>query len=825
MPDAMEHSKAQVFDLFKKFDEGGHGTMQRTKLTKLLINLDPSVDAGDLNALLDTVDTRSDGRIPYEQFLGLVLELDTVNVQQLEIVYTLTDESALMATYSLLPILKAFTGRCGVQIRSPDISLSSRIMSAFPEMLSISKQVPDSLAGLGTLLSSGVANIIKLPNISASVPQLKNAISELQAHGLDVPCYPEVPVNAAEQEIQQRYKKILGSAVNPVLRQGNSDRRVAPPAKEHVKKDPHFMGAWSATSGTHVSSMNRGDFFGSEKTIVSEKAGRVTIELKTHDGQSISLKKDIAIQDGEILDASCMSKEQLREFYEQQLQDAQKKQVVCSLHLKASMMKVSDPIIFGHMVSVFFKELFDKHIDTFRCLGVNPNHGLSDLCKKIATLPQQESAQILADISEIYLKRPEIAMVDAQKGTTNLHVPSDVIIDASMPAMIRYSGKVYAPDGSMKDTKAIIPDRCYAGIFQETIDFCKAHGAFDPTSMGSVSNIGLMAQSAEEYGSHDKTFEITRSGIVRVVDDNGAELMQHSVEEGDIWRMCQTKDQPVRNWVKLAVEGARSSGTPAIFWLDRERPHEAALLKKVKMYLSEHNTDGLDIQIAPPHEACRLSLQRAKGGEDTISVTGNVLRDYLTDLFPILELGTSAKMLSIVPMLSGGCMYETGAGGTAPKLFRQLLDEGHLHWDSLGEFMAIATSLEALGVHEVRAKVMSSTLNSAIGRLLERGRGPSRCTRELDTRGSHFYLTLYWAEALSSQVDSPQLRDTFRPIAEQLSSKRSIIVEQIASVEGTPANVGGYYHPDPVKCNQVMSPSLVFSGIIQELANQTNDAI
>jgi isocitrate dehydrogenase len=707
-------------------------------------------------------------------------------------------------------------------VETRDISLAGRIIANFPENLTEAQRLGDALAELGELAKTPEANIIKLPNISASIPQLTAAIAELQAKGYAIPDYPASPGNAAEEAIKARYAKVLGSAVNPVLREGNSDRRVAATVKDYARKHPHSMGAWSADSKSHVASMTGGDFYGSEKSAVIGKAGTVKIELVGDDGQTRVLKEKTPVLEGEVIDASVMSVGPLREFFAKAIQAAKDEGVLLSLHLKATMMKVSDPIIFGHAVSVYYKDVFEKYADTFKQLGVNPNNGLGDLYAKIADLPDDQRQAIEADIQATYQTRPELAMVNSDKGITNLHVPSDVIVDASMPAAIRSSGKMWGPDGKLHDMMAMIPDRNYAGVYQAAIDFCKQHGAFDPTTMGSVSNVGLMAQKAEEYGSHDKTFEIPAAGTVRVTNDAGNLLLEHKVEAGDIWRMCQAKDLPIRDWVGLAVTRARLTGQPAIFWLDAKRAHDANLIKKVETYLKDHDTSGLEIKILPPTEAAKLSLERMKAGQDTISVTGNVLRDYLTDLFPILELGTSAKMLSIVPLLAGGGLYETGAGGSAPKHVQQLLEENHLRWDSLGEFLALAVSLEdfARKHDNAGAKVIAAALDKANGVFLNNNKSPSRKVNELDTRGSHFYLGLYWAQALAEQDDDAELKALFTPVAQALSENEAKIVAELNSVQGKPADMGGYYRPDKAKTAQLMRPSASLNAIIDGLAGR-----
>ncbi|MCH7728958.1 MAG: NADP-dependent isocitrate dehydrogenase [Planctomycetes bacterium] len=736
-----------------------------------------------------------------------------------KIVYTQTDEAPALATRSLLPIIRAFTKSSGIEIETKDISLAGRVIASFPENLSESQKQDDALAELGELAKTPQANIVKLPNISASIPQLTAVIKELQGHGYDIPDFPEDPETDAEKELRARYAKVLGSAVNPVLREGNSDRRVAGPVKEYARKNPHSMGAWSADSKTHVAHMSDGDFFGSEQSHVMTETGAVRIELVDKHGNTTVLKERVALQADEVIDAAVMSKKALREFLAREINDAKDQGVLLSLHLKATMMKVSDPIIFGHAVSVFFKDVFDKHAAVFEELGVEPNNGLGDLYAKISKLSDDQQAAIKADIAAVYEDRPRLAMVNSDKGITNLHVPSDVIIDASMPAAIRTSGQMWGPDGELHDTKAIIPDRCYADVYQEVINFCKEHGAFDVRSMGSVSNVGLMAQKAEEYGSHDKTFEIAQDGTVHVVDQNGQTLLQHGVETGDIWRMCQTNDIAIRDWVKLAVSRARVTGTTAIFWLDENRAHDAVLIETVNRYLTEHDTQELDILIKSPVEASRLTCQRLRDGKDTISVTGNVLRDYLTDLFPILELGTSAKMLSVVPLLAGGGLYETGAGGSAPKHVQQFLEEGHLRWDSLGEFLALAVSLEELGekAGDRNVLVLAETLNQAIGQYLANNKSPSRVVNELDNRGSHFYLALYWAQALALQTTSQELHEQFSDFAGQLADNEATIIGELNAAQGRAMDLGGYYLPDTDKADKAMRPSATFNAALNDL--------
>ncbi len=736
-----------------------------------------------------------------------------------KIIYTAVDEAPALATYSLLPIIKAFTGAAGIAVETRDISLSGRIIANFPENLAGSQRIPDELAELGELAKTPEANIIKLPNISASVPQLKAAIKELQSQGYKVPDYPEDPKNDAEKEIKARYGKVLGSAVNPVLREGNSDRRAAASVKNYARKNPHKMGAWSADSKTHVANMSGGDFYGNEKSVIVNEAGNVRIEFAGVDGKATVLKEKTALKAGEVIDSTVMSRRALRQFLEEQMDDAKKKGVLFSLHLKGTMMKVSDPIMFGHAVTVFFKDVFEKHMAVIKEIGVDPNNGLSDLYAKIAKLPEAQRAQIEADIKACYKMRPELAMVNSEKGITNLNVPSDVIIDASMPAMIRESGKMWGPDGKLHDTKAVIPDRCYAGVYQVVIEDCKKHGAYDPRTMGSVPNVGLMAQKAEEYGSHDKTFKAPGNGTVRVVDASGKALLEQRVEEGDIFRMCQTKDAPIQDWVKLAVFRARATGAPALFWLDRNRAHDAQIIEKVNRYLKDHDTKGLDIKIMSPVEATRYSLERIRAGKDTISVTGNVLRDYLTDLFPILELGTSAKMLSIVPLMNGGGLFETGAGGSAPKHVQQFLEEGYLRWDSLGEYLALAVSLEHLAntFKNKKAQVLADTLDQANGKMLDNNKSPARKVGELDNRGSHFYLALYWAQALAGQTGDKELQARFSRAAKQLADNEAKILGELTGAQGKPQDLGGYYYPDREKTSKAMRPSATLNAIVDAI--------
>ena len=738
--------------------------------------------------------------------------------QKPTILYTKTDEAPLLATYSLLPILRAFTAPAGIDVELPDISLAGRILANFPEALREDQRMQDALAELGRLARTPEANIIKLPNISASVPQLKAAVVELQSKGFAVPDYPEEPKTEEEQAIAQRYGKVKGSAVNPVLREGNSDRRAPQAVKEYARANPHPMGAWSSASKTHVSTMDQGDFFHNEKSITLPAATTVRIEHVAKDGKATILKDGLPLLEGEIFDGTFLSKRALLGFLREQVKDAQALGVLFSLHLKATMMKVSDPIIFGHAVRVFFADVFEKHVATFNELGANPNDGFADIVERIEGLPTAKRDEIEADIKAAYEHGPALAMVNSDKGITNLHVPSDVIIDASMPAMIRTSGQMWNAAGDQQDTKAVIPDSSYAAVYQEVIDFCKKHGAFDPTTMGSVSNVGLMAQKAEEYGSHDKTFEVPAEGVVRVIDAGGKVLMEHTVGAGDIWRACQTKDAPVRDWVGLAVRRARATGVPAIFWLDQARAHDAQIIAKVNAYLPKHDSKGLDIRIMAPAEATRFSLERMKEGEDTISVTGNVLRDYLTDLFPILEVGTSAKMLSIVPLMNGGGLFETGAGGSAPKHVQQFEKENHLRWDSLGEFLALAASLDFLAERhdDPKVKILAETLDAAATKYLLENKSPSRKVNELDNRGSHFYLALYWAQSLAESGDA-ELRGYFSPIANALEDNEAKIVSELIEVQGKPMDVGGYYLPDDALASKAMRPSATLNAIIDAL--------
>ncbi|OEY66182.1 NADP-dependent isocitrate dehydrogenase [Marinobacter sp. X15-166B] len=745
-----------------------------------------------------------------------------MTVSKSKIIYTLTDEAPALATRSLLPILETYAKPAGIEFETSDISLAARILAQFPDRLNEDQRVPDALTELGEYTKDPNANIIKLPNISASIPQLRAAIKELQSQGYDLPEYLEDPESDEEKDAHARYSKVLGSAVNPVLREGNSDRRAPAAVKAFARKYPHSMGEWSPASRTHVAHMRGGDFYSNEQSVTIDKATNARIVFENAKGEQTVLKSDLPLQEGEVLDGMFMSCKALRAFFERELEDCQNTGVMFSLHVKATMMKISHPIVFGHAVKIFYKDLFDKYGDLFEEIGVNPNNGLSSVMEKIKSLPESKQEQIQEDLHAIYEHRPEIAMVDSVKGITNLHVPSDVIVDASMPAMIRNSGKMWARDGKLKDTKAVMPESTYATIYQEVINFCKTHGAFDPTTMGTVPNVGLMAQKAEEYGSHDKTFEIAEDGIVRIVDADGKVLTEHKVEQGDIWRACQTKDLPIRDWVKLAVNRARATGMPAVFWLDDERPHDAELIKKVNTYLKDHDTDGLDIRQMSPVRAIRWTMERLIRGLDTISVTGNVLRDYLTDLFPILELGTSAKMLSIVPLLNGGGLYETGAGGSAPKHVQQLVQENHLRWDSLGEFLAVAVSLDELGAKESnqRARLLGQTLDQATERLLENNQSPSRNTGELDNRGSHFHLARYWAEALAQQDDDQELKAFFAKLSKQLEEHKDVILEEMTVIQGHPADIGGYYHPPADKVAAVMQPSATLNKLLEEARNQ-----
>ncbi|MGR3811148.1 NADP-dependent isocitrate dehydrogenase [Jiulongibacter sp. NS-SX5] len=736
-----------------------------------------------------------------------------------KIIYTKTDEAPALATYSLLPFIEAFTAKAGIEVETRDISLAGRIIANFPDFLNEDQKIGDALAELGELAKTPEANIIKLPNISASIPQLKAAIKELQAQGYALPDYPDEPKDDAQKDIKSRYDKIKGSAVNPVLREGNSDRRAPKAVKNYAKANPHSMGAWSKDSKTHVATMGMNDFASNEKSVTVTEATDVRIEHVDTNGNVTVLKESTPLQAGEIIDATKMSKGALVSFLEEEIADAKEQGVLFSLHMKATMMKVSDPIIFGHAVRAYFKDLFEKHGATFAKLGVDVNNGFGNLISKLDELSAEEKAEIEADIQKCYENGPDLAMVNSDKGITNLHVPSDVIIDASMPAMIRTSGQMWDKDGKTQDTKAVIPDSSYAAVYQETIDFCIENGAFDPTTMGSVSNVGLMAQKAEEYGSHDKTFEVAAAGTVRVVNSKGETILEHEVEEGDIWRACQVKDAPIRDWVKLAVNRAKATGTPAVFWLDANRAHDANLIEKVQQYLPEHDTDGLEIHILSPQAATRFSLERIIEGKDTISVTGNVLRDYLTDLFPILELGTSAKMLSIVPLMNGGGLFETGAGGSAPKHVQQFTEENHLRWDSLGEFLALAVSLEHLSEKEnnPKAKVLADALDEATEKLLTTGKSPSRKVNELDNRGSHFYLAMYWAQALAAQNDDAELKAAFEGIAGEMATNEAKIVNELNEVQGKAVDIKGYYQPNDDLASAAMRPSVTLNGILAKL--------
>ncbi|WP_295968944.1 NADP-dependent isocitrate dehydrogenase [uncultured Xanthomonas sp.] len=736
-----------------------------------------------------------------------------------KILYTLTDEAPYLATQSLLPIVAAFAGTAGIAVETRDISLAGRLISQFPEYLREDQRIADDLAELGQLATTPEANIIKLPNISASVPQLKAAIKELQQQGYALPDYVDEPKDEKEKEAKARYDKVKGSAVNPVLREGNSDRRAPASVKNYARKHPHRMGAWSAESKSHVAHMDAGDFYGSERSALIEQAGSVRIELVGKDGAVTVLKEKTAVQAGELIDAAVMSKRALAAFVQAQIADAKQQGVLFSLHLKATMMKVSDPIMFGVVVEAFYRDVLDKHAATLKQVGFDANNGIGDLYARIASLPEAQRAPIEADLQALYAQRPALAMVNSDKGITNLHVPSDVIVDASMPAMIRDSGKMWNAEGKLQDTKAVIPDRCYAGVYQAVIEDCKLHGAFDPATMGSVPNVGLMAQKAEEYGSHDKTFQIPVDGSVRVTDAGGTVLLEHAVEAGDIWRMCQTKDAPIQDWVKLAVERARLSATPAVFWLDPQRAHDALMIQKVERYLQDHDLNGLDIRILPPVEATAFSLQRIRKGEDTISVTGNVLRDYLTDLFPIMELGTSAKMLSIVPLMAGGGLFETGAGGSAPKHVQQFVEENYLRWDSLGEFLALAASLEHLGQrhHNAAIGVLARTLDQANGQFLDNDKSPSRKVGGLDNRGSHFYLAMYWAQALAAQDEDAALKARFAPLAKQLTEQEATIVAELNGVQGQPVDIQGYYRPNLELIGKAMRPSKTLNDALATL--------
>jgi isocitrate dehydrogenase len=740
-----------------------------------------------------------------------------MSAEQPTIIYTLTDEAPLLATYAFLPVVRAFADAAGIDVKTSDISVAARILAEFSDCLTEEQRVPDNLAELGELTQLPETNIIKLPNISASVPQLLAAIKELKAKGYDIPDYPGEPKTDEEKAIKERYAKVLGSAVNPVLREGNSDRRAPKAVKEYARKHPHSMAEWSQASRTHVATMKHGDFYHGEKTMTLDRARKVKMVLETKRGETIALKPEVSLDEGDVIDSMFMSKKALCDFYEEQMEDAYKTGVMFSLHVKATMMKVSHPIVFGHAVKIFYKDAFAKHQKLFDELGVNVNNGMSDLYSKIESLPSFQREQIIQDIHDCHEHRPELAMVDSAKGISNFHSPSDVIVDASMPAMMRLGGKMYGADGRTKDTKAVNPESTFSRIYQEIINFCKTHGQFDPTTMGTVPNVGLMAQQAEEYGSHDKTFEIPEDGVANIVDiDTGEVLLTQNVEAGDIWRMPVVKDAPIRDWVKLAVTRARDSGMPVVFWLDQERPHENELRKKVRTYLADHDTEGLDIDIMSQERAMRHTIERAMRGQDTIAATGNILRDYLTDLFPILELGTSAKMLSIVPLMAGGGLYETGAGGSAPKHVSQLVEENHLRWDSLGEFLALAVSLEDVGTKfgNEQAKILARTLDSATGKLLENNKNPSRKTGELDNRGSQFYLGMYWAQALAEQNDDKELAEHFAPLAKTLAANEDAIVAELNEAQGNSVDIGGYYYPDREKTTAVMRPSKTFNAAL-----------
>ena len=736
-----------------------------------------------------------------------------------KIIYTITDEAPALATHSLLPIIQAYTASSGIDVETRDISLAGRILANFPKYLTKEQRIDDALSELGDLAKTPEANIIKLPNISASIPQLQAAIKELQAKGFALPDYPEEPQNEAEQSIKLTYAKILGSAVNPVLREGNSDRRAPGSVKQYARTNPHSMGKWSSETKSHVAHMESGDFYGSEKSTTINGATNVKIEFVAESGDVKVLKEHLPLLDKEVIDAAVMSKNALVSFFEKEIEDAKAQDVLLSLHLKATMMKVSDPIMFGHAVKVFYSSVFEKHAEVFEQLGVDANNGIGDVYAKISRLSEEKRAEIEADLAATYADRPEMAMVDSDKGITNLHVPSDVIIDASMPAALRASGQMWGPDGKQKDTKFMIPDRNYAGVFSAVVDFCREYGAFDPTTMGTVPNVGLMAQKAEEYGSHDKTFTMSGTGVVRVVNDNGDTLLEHNVAEGDIWRMCQVKDAPIQDWIKLAVSRATATGSPAVFWLDENRAHDAEIIKKVKQYLPEHDTNGLELHILAPVDACEFSLARIKNGEDTISVTGNVLRDYLTDLFPILELGTSAKMLSIVPLMNGGGLFETGAGGSAPKHVQQFEKENHLRWDSLGEFLALAASLEHLSVTtgNAKAQVLADTLDKATGEFLLTNKSPSRRVGELDNRGSHFYLAMYWAKELAEQSQDAELQSTFTAVAQAFANQETKIVDELNAAQGPEMNIGGYFNPQNDIASKAMRPSETLNTILSSL--------
>lgn len=838
---------AILAEAFNRYDGDRSGALDKEELTKALMDLHLPGGEIDVQALLNRLDADKSGFVELSEWLERLprgtrmvivekfedeMEDATVDdhrsirltVPKTKIIYTYTDEAPMLATYSLFPIIEAFTRSSKVTPEMYDISVAARILAHFPENLSEEQQQNDSLAALGQLSKTPQANIIKLPNVSASVPQLKAAIAELQAKGFNLPDYPESPSNEEEQAVSDRYAKVLGSAVNPVLREGNSDRRVAAPVKAYAKAHPHKLKPWPSDSQTHVAHMSEGDFYGSEKSASMKEATTVKIQLVPRGFTlPIVLKKRTPLLKGEVIDSSVLSIKSLREFYEREMEDCFNKGLLLSLHLKATMMKISDPILFGHAVTVYFKEAFVKHEGLFKDLGVNPNNGLGDVYAKIQSLPEAQRKEVEADLEACKVQRPALAMVDSHAGITNLHVPSDVIIDASMPPLVRDSGRMWNADDQLQDTKALIPDRCYASMYQTMVEDVQQRGQFDVSLMGNVANVGLMAQKAEEYGSHNKTFEIPEDGQVQVINDKTGEIIfEHEVKKGDIWRMCQTKDSPIQDWVKLAVTRARKTGNPAIFWLDASRAHDATLIEKVQTYLKDYNTKSLDISILPPSEAMKVTLERVRKGLDTISVTGNVLRDYLTDLFPILELGTSAKMLSVVPLLAGGGLYETGAGGSAPKHVQQLVKEGHLRWDSLGEFLALSVSLDDLGskTGNPRARILANTLDVAISKVLDEGKSPGRKVGQLDNRGSHFYLALYWAQALADQTDSPVLSAEFTPVAAKLAASESTIVEELKAAAGQKVDIGGYYFPDPEKASQAMRPSDALNAIMDDLRHK-----
>eukprot|EP00442_Polarella_glacialis_P058762 CAMPEP_0115150580 /NCGR_PEP_ID=MMETSP0227-20121206/65122_1 /TAXON_ID=89957 /ORGANISM="Polarella glacialis, Strain CCMP 1383" /LENGTH=873 /DNA_ID=CAMNT_0002560969 /DNA_START=229 /DNA_END=2850 /DNA_ORIENTATION=+ len=837
-------------EAFQRYDGDRSGALDKAEFVQALTDLNLPAGEFDIAALFNRLDADKSGtielgewleRLPRGTRLVIVERFEdeassaSVNAHRAvrltvpsgKMIYTYTDEAPMLATYSLLPIIRAFTKSSKVTIQTRDISVAGRILASFPEHLTDKQQQADCLADLGNLAKTPVANIVKLPNVSASIPQLEAAISELQSQGFKVPSFPREPVTEEEKAVKARYSKVLGSAVNPVLREGNSDRRVAAPVKAYARAHPHRLKAWSSDSKTHVAHMTEGDFYGSEKSACMQKATSVRVELRHAVGGGTQvLKSRTALLTGEVIDAAVLSVASLRDFYEREMLDCKKHDVLFSLHLKATMMKISDPIMFGHAVTVYFRDAFQKHAALFQEIGVVPDNGLADVLAKVQFLSDAKKRdEVLADLSACYSERPSLAMVDSDNGITNLHVPSDVIIDASMPPMIRDGGKMWNKEDKLQDTKALVPDRCYAGIFQATVEDCQTNGAFNVTTMGNVANVGLMAQKAEEYGSHDKTFKMARSGTVRVVDiDSGDCFFEHEVAEGDIWRMCQTKDSPIQDWVRLAVSRARATGSPATFWLDEARAHDAVMIGKVRQYLQDHDTSNLDISILPPVEAMKATLARVRQGLDSISVTGNVLRDYLTDLFPILELGTSAKMLSVVPLLAGGGLYETGAGGSAPKHVQQFVKESHLRWDSLGEFLALAVSLQDLGskTGNPRALILADTLNAAIGTLLENDKSPKRKVGQLDNRGSHYYLATYWAEALASQTSSGKLAAEFTQVAASLKQKEESIVQELMSAAGKPADLGGYYRPDVQKTESAMRPSTTFNRIIDSLGQAGN---